>query len=289
MPARVDRLDDLLDQFVKDLHVRTKATSYRCALRKFHASLGKNGLYGLKQSAIRRWLLVQLTDTPIRGVVHRAQLVTRFLDWLTKQKVIRVNPFAELRKRYECPSTAGIVRALVSADPSRALEALRPLPRFGSHLGPVMRNHIQRMRNLGFRYGHESEFLRLDRFLQERPGAAGGTTFQTDPRACRCRGVAGLETLASQDWQPRSEGFDAEWERHSSDCSRPAAHARRGSKEIPTFYIHPRTDRVIAQDSPRLPRSSGTLAASHVVHDVDAGILRRTSPRRDRTFETQRH
>ena len=173
MPARADRLDDLLDQFVKDLHVRTKATSYRCALRKFHASLGKNGLYGLKQSAIRRWLRVQLTDTPIRGVVHRAQLVTRFLDWLTEQKVIPVNPFTELRKRYECPSTAGVVRALVSADPSKALEALRPLPRFGSHLGPVMRNHIQRMRNLGFRYGHESEFLRFDRFLQERPGAAG--------------------------------------------------------------------------------------------------------------------
>ena len=173
MPARVDKIDDLLDQFVRDLHIRTKATRYRCALRQFHGSLGKNGwLNGLNQSALRRWLRAQLTDTPLRWVVHRAQLLTRFLDWLVEQKVISVNPFAELRKRYECRSTAGIVRALASADPSKALEALRPLPRYGSHLGPVMRDHILRMRSLGFRYGQESEFLRFDRFLQARAGAA---------------------------------------------------------------------------------------------------------------------
>ncbi|MDQ6707405.1 MAG: tyrosine-type recombinase/integrase [Acidobacteriota bacterium] len=169
----MDNIDDLLDQFVKDLHVRTKATSYRGALRKLHDSLGKNScLNGLTQSALRRWLRGQLTGTSLRWVIHRAQLVARFLDWLAGQNAIPVNPFAELRKRYECRSTAGIVRALISADPSKALEGLRPLPRYGSHLGPVMRDHIQRMRSLGFQYGHENEFLRFDRFLQTRLGAA---------------------------------------------------------------------------------------------------------------------
>jgi integrase len=38
-----------------------------------------------------------------------------------------------------------------------------------------MRDHVQRMRTLGFRYGHESRFLRFDRFLQERPGAKNET------------------------------------------------------------------------------------------------------------------
>ncbi len=38
---------------------------------------------------------LMVTDTPVRWVVHRAQLVTRFLDWLAEQKVIPVNPFAE--------------------------------------------------------------------------------------------------------------------------------------------------------------------------------------------------
>ena len=171
MPDRADKIDDLLDQFVKDLHVRTKATSYRSALRKFHEALGKD-LNGLNQTFLRRWLRVQLTATQLRWVVHRAQLVTRFLDWLVEQEVIPVNPFAELRQKYECGSTAEIVRALLSAKPSKALDALRPLPRYGSHLGPVMRDHILRMRSLGFRYGHETEFLRFDRFLQARSGAA---------------------------------------------------------------------------------------------------------------------
>jgi len=36
-----------------------------------------------------------------------------------------------------------------------------------------MHDHILRMRSLGFRYGHESEFLRFDRFLQARKGGAG--------------------------------------------------------------------------------------------------------------------
>ena len=61
--------------------------------------------------------------------------------------------------------------ALISLDPDQALQALRPMPRYGSHLGSIMHEHIQRMRTLGCRYGHENVFLRFDRFLQQRPDA----------------------------------------------------------------------------------------------------------------------
>ncbi|MGH9630448.1 MAG: tyrosine-type recombinase/integrase [Bryobacteraceae bacterium] len=173
MAAHRDRIDDLLDQFVGDLHVKTKATSYRSAVRKFHRFFGKNGcLKGLSEKDVRRWLQKQLTDAPLGLVVHRAQLISRFLDWLVRQKIVRTNPFADLREKYECRSTAAIARALVSADPHKALEALRPPPQWASHLGPVMRDHIVRMRSLGYRYSHERQFLRFDRFLQARPGAA---------------------------------------------------------------------------------------------------------------------
>ena len=172
MAASNDRLEALLDQFVRDLRVRTKATGYRSIVRKFHAFLGNKGIFSpLDQTLLRRWLRAQLQKTPLGLVIHRAQLVTRFLDRLVEQKIVRVNPFADLRRKYECRSTAAIVRALVSRKPSTALEALRPLPRYGSHLGPVMRDHIGRMRSLGYHYAHESEFLRFDRFLQHRSGA----------------------------------------------------------------------------------------------------------------------
>jgi site-specific recombinase XerD len=172
MVVRRRRIDDLLDQFAKDLHVRTKATNYRSAVRKFHRFFGKNGcLKALSAKDVRRWLQKQLADAPLPLVVHRAQLISRFLDWLVGQKIIRTNPFAELRNTYECRSTAAIARALVNANPRKALQALRPPPRWASHLGPIMRDHVLRMRSLGYRYDHECEFLRFDRFLQARPGA----------------------------------------------------------------------------------------------------------------------
>jgi len=65
-----------------------------------------------------------------------------------------------------------MIRALIRASPSQALEALRPAPRYVSHLGPIMRDHVLRMRSLGYRYRHESRFIQFDRFLQARPNAA---------------------------------------------------------------------------------------------------------------------
>ncbi|HEU4390403.1 MAG TPA: tyrosine-type recombinase/integrase [Blastocatellia bacterium] len=110
-------------------------------------------------------------QSPLRLVVHYSQIVNPFLDWLVVRGDLAGNPFAELRKEYNCRSTAAIVRALVSKHPNKALEALRPLPRYGSHLGPVMREHVRRMQTLGLRY-QEDRLLQFDRFLQLRPGAA---------------------------------------------------------------------------------------------------------------------
>src|SRR5688572_18600556 len=59
---------------------------------------------------------------------------------------------------------------VVESEPEAALEALRPLPRFGSFLGPVMREHVILMQTMGYRYNTQAErLLRLDRFLQCRP------------------------------------------------------------------------------------------------------------------------
>ena len=72
---------------------------------------------------------------PLHLVMHRARLGDRFLDWLVSGGYIVVNPLAELRGEYRQHSTAPIVRALADPDPAAALEKLRKLPPFGSHLG----------------------------------------------------------------------------------------------------------------------------------------------------------
>jgi integrase/recombinase XerD len=58
-------------------------------------------------------------------------------------------------------------------DTAHALEALRPLPRFESHLGRAMLEHVKRMRLLGSRYeGEASRLLAFDRYLEQRTGAS---------------------------------------------------------------------------------------------------------------------
>ena len=53
-------------------------------------------------------------------------------------------------------------------------EALRPAPRFGSFLGPVMREDVALRQAMGYRYTtQEKRYLRLDRFLQGRPELSG--------------------------------------------------------------------------------------------------------------------
>jgi integrase/recombinase XerD len=55
---------------------------------------------------------------------------------------------------------------------SSGVTGLRPLPRFGSHLGTAMRRHLAQRRSLGFRYEREQErLLQFDRYLQTRPDA----------------------------------------------------------------------------------------------------------------------
>jgi integrase/recombinase XerD len=103
-----------------------------------------------------------------------ARLVDRFLDWMVEQGAIARNPFAELRKEYGLRKTRPIVRALLSADPDRALESLRSLPPFGSFLGPVMHEHVVLMQAMGYRYDNQKErLLQLDRFLQTRADLSG--------------------------------------------------------------------------------------------------------------------
>ena len=123
------------------------------------------------EAVFRAWLKDELKTAPLPLAVHRGQLVNRFLDWLSTRETIAVNPIAELRRKYECRSSAAVLRALASDQPAKELESLRPPPRYGSHLGPIMREHVNRMRTLGFRYRHENRFLHFDRFLQHRPGA----------------------------------------------------------------------------------------------------------------------
>lgn len=179
-----DKEEALLNEFLGQLgYSPENVCAYRSMLRHFQRFASKRKR-PLAEQTLRSWLKKCAAESKLPYVIDRATFVKRFLDWLVERQIVASNPFTELRHRYECRSTAAIVRALLDPQPAKALEALRPPPRYASHLGPVIREHVQRMRTLGYRYRHEDWFIRFDKYLQQRSGAG------TEPFAVLARDYA---------------------------------------------------------------------------------------------------
>jgi integrase/recombinase XerD len=171
-----DKEEALLRQFVEDLKLQTSGAPCRSVLRGFQRFVCRRTPKSrLNGTTISAWLRQRSKESPIHMVLKYGHLVNSFLDWLVERRAVVCNPIAELRRKYSVRSTTAVLRAMAMPHPDEALQALQPLPRYGSHMGAVMRAHVERMRTLGFRYSHENRFLHFDRFLQQRPGATSET------------------------------------------------------------------------------------------------------------------
>lgn len=171
MPNWPDEEEALLNEFLREKgYAPHSVWGYRSMLRHFQRFVSKRK-QPLAENTLRSWLRACAAQTATPYVIDRAVFVKQFLDWLVLRGIVAQNPFTALRERYNCRSTAAITRALLDPLPDKALEALRPQPRYASHLGPLIREHVERMRSLGYRYRNEDWFVRFDRYLQQRPGS----------------------------------------------------------------------------------------------------------------------
>jgi integrase len=169
-----DSASRLLERYVQALDRKQSrgARSTASVLRAFQRFvMAQTARPALSRSIIESWLRAVDAVSPRAMVIRRAQIVDRFLDWLVEHGHLVANPLAELRARCRPRGTRSIVPALLSADPEAALERLRPLPRYASRYGPVLRDHVARMRTLGYKC-EEGRFLRFDRFVQQHPERA---------------------------------------------------------------------------------------------------------------------
>lgn len=167
---------DHVERFLQRQRFRHRAThrTYAYVIRGFQRFVLRHAGGAPPTTAlVRRWLDDRILQWPLQTVCHHACLVDRFLGWMEDYGAVPTNPFAELRREYG-RRTGPIVGALLSEDPDAALQRLRPPPRFGSFLGPLMREHLERMRSVGYLYdSHEQKLLRFDRFLQSHGNLAG--------------------------------------------------------------------------------------------------------------------
>lgn len=165
----------LVARYLHHLSTITPAgkAAYGSVLRQWQSSMASQGTKAVVSvDDISHWLRSHAAVWSLEMLLHRLRIIDRFLDWLVLTAQLPSNPLAELQQQYGRRQRRAIVCALLSADPQSALNRLRPLARFGSHLGPAMQDHLQRMRTLGYRYERDEQHLvRFDQYLQTRPDA----------------------------------------------------------------------------------------------------------------------
>ena len=166
---------DSLNAFLQHKRFRNRISIrvHACIVRGFLRFAREHGGGGPPTIVlVKAWLDDRMLQWPLHLVCHHAGVIDGFLQWMDRDRVVPRNPFNQLRQLYG-RRIAPIVRALVSDDPEQ-LRRLRPLAPYASFLGPLMREHVERMRSLGYLY-HTTEraLLRFDRFLQGRPDLNG--------------------------------------------------------------------------------------------------------------------
>jgi integrase/recombinase XerD len=166
--------DTLIRHYVQTLPLRSPSSQAAvCSnLRRFQRFVCTSTPHDpLSHATLETWLRHLRTHVSPRSIIESARRVDGFLEWLVRHGLLPENPWTSLRATYG-QRMAPIVRAFLGSTPRESLDALRPLPRFGSHLGPAMRHHLAHRRSLGFRYEREQErLLNFDRYLQRHPGA----------------------------------------------------------------------------------------------------------------------
>lgn len=152
-------------------HPRARAI-YRSELLRFQRFIEARGTFD--EAAVAAWLRERATAWPHTLLVDRANKVNRFLDNLVARGIIPQQPLAVFKARHRQRALAPIVAALVAADPDAALARLSGTVRFGSFLGPELREHVELRHALGYRFTTQAAaFASFDRFLQGRADLEG--------------------------------------------------------------------------------------------------------------------
>jgi hypothetical protein len=136
--------NQVVRRYVEQLPPRTRgnANAYCCLLGQFIRFVSQRSVDGgISREVLQAWFQHRIERLPIHSVLERVSLLDHFLDWLVAHDLIAANPFAELRRAYGEGKRPRIVQALLRPDADAALDALRPVPRFASHLGAVMQEH----------------------------------------------------------------------------------------------------------------------------------------------------
>jgi len=173
MSAWPDNDGTAVHRFVRQLGMRSRRSQmvYRSELLRFQHFIAERGSgQTITLEDIVAWLRDCAARWPMHLVMDRACKVDRLLRFLVTEGSIVDHPFEQLRTEYGLRSVSPMVRALLAEDRDAALAALRQAPKYSSFLGPLMRQHVEMMCSMGYRFRTQTQrFEGFDRFLLTRP------------------------------------------------------------------------------------------------------------------------
>jgi integrase/recombinase XerD len=166
--------DRLIRRSVQPLPLRNQTTpaAARSIRRRFQPFVQTHVPHQpLSQATLDAWVHDGPRGGSLPSAIARTRRVDGCLTWLVAQGVLATHPWATLRHT-SGGRMAPIVRALLAPNPPAALDALRPRPRLGSHLGPAMRQHLAHRPRLGCRSARaQARWRPFERSLHTRPDA----------------------------------------------------------------------------------------------------------------------
>jgi site-specific recombinase XerC len=121
-----DTDDRVVMRYLATLRLRSpnSRTYYRQALCSFQDVARRHRPSSVGRTTIETWLREWGADRHSSTLLHRANIVDRFLDHLVRERAISSNPVADLRAEYAVKQSRPILRALAAPQPDEALEAL---------------------------------------------------------------------------------------------------------------------------------------------------------------------
>ena len=88
-----DKNGALVEEFLRSFHAPSKRVRYASALNDFQNFVKKRSL---NQTTLRAWLRACSAKYGTYRLILSGRIADRFLDWLVKRKLVRVNPLAQL-------------------------------------------------------------------------------------------------------------------------------------------------------------------------------------------------
>jgi len=120
-------------------------------------------------SEIIRWIK-QISKTPItaRAAALKISSVEKFLGVLVSEQMISCNPIKIIKENFGKRGWKGIVLALRSRNPEKALESVRIPPLFTEEFGIFAEEYLALQESIGKPYGKKIILSQFNRFLNSR-------------------------------------------------------------------------------------------------------------------------